>query len=32
MSSPIEWRFTLEKSASGGATQKDSLKEPIGYK
>jgi len=27
-----EWRFTLEKSASGGLTQKDSVKEPLGFK
>lgn len=27
-----DWKFTLEKSAAGGASQKDHLKEPIGFK
>jgi len=27
-----EWRFTLEKQTSGGLTQKDSVKEPLGFK
>ena len=29
---PSEWKFTLEKTHGGGATPKDSLKEPFGYK
>ena len=32
MSAPIDWKFTLEKSAAGGASQKDILKDPLGFK
>jgi hypothetical protein len=29
---PNEWKFTLETTTGGGATQKDYLKEPLGFK
>jgi len=29
---PNEWKFTLETTAAGGASQKDHLKEPMGFK
>jgi hypothetical protein len=32
MSASIDWKFTLEKSAAGGASQKDILKDPLGFK
>jgi hypothetical protein len=32
MSAPIDWKFTLEKSAAGGVSQKDILKDPLGFK
>jgi len=31
-STPIDWKFTLEKSAAGGVSQKDILKDPLGFK